>query len=212
MKIILSYILIIVSIFISNCALAEQADLTFPISAESISAPLSLPVWSSSTVTAANAIIVEAGSSIARFILPFASPVAGTFKNVIIGNNSQDASEGFLFEEILYEIELQNSEETPIYSDTVILIKIPEWLEYSENTFELNDLKLSDKNDNDALTYVRKKSLLKVDPGSHNNAEKIKISFNAKILDKEKLENNPFCLVKFESNIHNVSTKWRSLP
>ena len=87
-----------------------------------------------------------------------------------------------------------------------MFITISEGLRYTQNSFKLNNNKLSDKEDKDELTYINKEALLRVDLSKLNKKDKLNVLFSAKILDKNKIENNPFCFVKFESISNNIFT------
>ena len=229
MKKLYIYICLIILICSSRVVVAEIVQsaaapaLQTTIKPIAIKDPLSLPVWY--PVAPVDQIIINAGSSVFRFIVPFVIPLTSKVSNIIKGNpqsppqsnipinyDNQSYSPLMDHEEILYDIDFKNSKKTPIYSDTVISIIIPKGLRYISNSFQLNNTKVSDKEDNDELTYLLKESLLKIDLSKLNKKDQVKISFSAKILDKNKIENNPFCFIKFESNSNNITTDYIPLP
>ena len=228
MKKLLINLFIIVLISLYQAALAEE-NISKParIDPVAISDPLSLPVWYQ--FAPAGQIIIQTSPSVFRFIVPFVTPFVEKVSNILSSNpqnvqqqtnistvptNSDYQSYSPLIEhkEILYDIEFENFEKTPVFSDTVMFITISEGLRYTQNSFKLNNNKLSDKEDKDELTYINKEALLRVDLSKLNKKDKLNVLFSAKILDKNKIENNPFCFVKFESISNNIFTEWLSFP
>ncbi|MGD9581564.1 MAG: hypothetical protein AB7V50_09345 [Vampirovibrionia bacterium] len=140
-------------------------------------------------------------------------PVLGNI-NPTLPNTNNVAQSGFTFEfgeEILYYLAFENNQQNPIYSDSVLYIKLPAWLEYLPDSTTVNNVKLSDKADDDILTYFKDDSLLIMNIGATNKMPSISINFGAKVLTQSVSKSEAFCEVKFQSIQNNYSTDWNKM-
>lgn len=141
-------------------------------------------------------------------------PVLGNINPSIspITNDANKTSFDFNFgEEILYYMAFSNNPQSPIYKDSVLYIKIPTWLEYMPDSTTLNNVKLTDEDDNDILTYYKDDSLIVIKVGVANEEPSLAINFGAKVLTQSVSKSEAFCQVKFQSIQYNYSTDWNKM-
>jgi hypothetical protein len=216
------YIFIILNSFMfinSNPVYAFDAE----ISNQAINAPLTLPVWYPpwyvfpvETVKHLNilkSIIAPAltgtdlltGAGLLAKPQQKATNSNANFSMMPPNNNINN----FGNEEILYNIDFKNSPETPVYHDTIIFIKIPDWLKYSEGSLKLNNQKLTDKKDKDRLVFLPEDGILKISLKNINLKQKITVTFGAKAISANNSENIPYCLIKFQSKSAKNEMEWQ---
>lgn len=111
-------------------------------------------------------------------------------------------------EEVNYNMIFKNTEQTPIYSDSVLYLKLPDWLEYIPDSFTVNDIKLTDEVDKDMLAYFKDEKMLVLQIGLFDTQEGALINFTAKVLTETVSPHEPFCTVKFQSISKNYQSKW----
>lgn len=218
-------ILIALSVFIFTCVSesivyaadeSENLNLNLEVAAPAIMAPLSLPVWTPPFYAApVFAREIQHLNILRNIIAPVISGSSFVNKSkqtakadtdtIPVNNDINDFSNG----EILYNIDFINSEETPIYSDTVIFIKIPEELKYSENSLKLNNQKLTDESDKDRLNFLNEDNTLKISLKELNKNKRITINFGAKPLTSNIPEKTPHCLIKFQSKFQKSELNWK---
>jgi len=213
---IIFYIFIILNSFVLIKESVYALNLNTDIPAQAINAPLSLPVWVPPYyVTPALAEEIQHFNILRNIIAPIASGSSLVKKTkqttktdtdtIPVNNDINDFSNG----EILYNIDFINSEETPIYSDTVIFIKIPEELKYSENSLKLNNQKLTDESDKDRLNFLNEDNTLKISLKELNKNKRITINFGAKPLTSNIPEKTPHCLIRFKSKFQKSELNWK---
>jgi len=225
-KILITFlILIILSSFMLTKGIASYAadgiDLNAAIERQAIEQPLSLPIWYPPYYIFPVAAIKHI-NILRSIIAPAATGTGLLAKQKQKDNLSKSSDDDFemapinndinnnlINEEILYNIDFKNSPQTPIYSDTITLIKIPDWLKYSENSVKFNNTKLTDEEDKDRLAYLPKDKVLKISLKNFNANNKITITFNAKPLVYNATENGPYCLIKFQSKSRNLEMNWK---
>ena len=204
-----------------NFAYSEDYSVEITIPQSSINNPLSLPVWSldSGITSSGSDSWSTAGSTIGSGIptamysglwslLNSRKLQRSRYINVKLTTDAHDFDAG---EEVLYEMQLRNSKDTPLYSDTVMYIRIPEWLQYTEGSLKINDDKLTDIKDNDSLTYLKDKSLLVLDLNKQNAKKIININFISKVQAEEPDKDMTLCLIKFKSDSKKIETGWKAL-
>lgn len=134
--------------------------------------------------------------------------------NPPITNNIDPTSTNYEFkfgEEILYNLIFKNSQPTPIYPDSVMYVKIPSWMEYIPQSAMLNNTKLTDKQDEDILTFYPDESMLVINIGNVDTSEGVVFNFGAKVLTQTVSRKEAFCLVKFQSPSMKYETDWQQL-
>ncbi|MEW5821448.1 MAG: hypothetical protein AB1782_14750 [Cyanobacteriota bacterium] len=144
-------------------------------------------------------------------------PLVGSTNNPIsnLTANSTYNQPGFGFkfgEELTFCFVIKDTIATPIYSDSIMYIKLPSWLNYSPESTLINNIKFTDIKDIDSVTYFEEESLLLIDIGSLKNNQNLILTFSGKILTESVLENEPFCCIKFQSLRNNLDTKWFDMP
>ena len=205
--------------YLSERAYCDGIDINPEIEEQAIVDPLSLPVWSPPTGNT-DSVIGSSDSSNWGIIVPalgsaIPAIIGGTYaflkknpKATTPANLQPVNYQTGLGGEMLYNIDFKNSQETPIYSDTIIYIEIPEWLSYSNNSLRLNDKRLTDKSDDDRLTYIDD-NILKLNLSGLDGNKKTSITFGARILDKKPDKNESFCTIKFISPYNNIKMEWK---
>lgn len=219
---IILYIFIFTFIHVNIVQAADDTvnqSLNADISKQAIEAPLTLPVWIPPYYAVPVAVKTINHLNILRSVVAPALTGAGLIKKPKPKDkNSEEDSDimmsenndinNFGNEEILYNIDFKNSAQTPIYKDTLMFIKIPDWLKYSYGSLKLNNEKLTDEKDKDRLTFLMEDKILQISLENLNTNNKITLTFGAKPITTNIPENNSYCLIKFQSKSKNTEMGW----
>lgn len=185
-----------------------STDSNFPISTFSGHSGLSAGVITAIVLGTSLPILFEGG------LLALSIKKSGGSILLPVKNSSRPGDTTYCFnygEEIMYNLVFKNSEETPIYPDTVMYIKVPSWLEYKVESTNINNTKLTDEADDDVVTYFSNDSLLVINLGNIDPGDGIVITFNAKVLTQTVSMQEAFCLVKLQSISQKFESDWRPL-
>lgn len=161
------------------------------------------------------------GGTLAMLILKHRSPlvlpplpVSSNPKIPTISPNTDPLVPNYDFtfgEEIFYYLVFKNSDQTPIYPDTRMYVKIPYWLEYTPDTLTINNFKLTDQAGDDMFSLFNDESLLLINIGEVSEEENIIMTFRARVLSQSITKDEAFCQVKFQSPQNKFETNWHKL-